>query len=131
MVRTNESELLKLLNNRKAWEGGEFKPPVLGPAYIAASAKAEACIQRVDNSDPFAAPRARMFMLRGIELPSDMAKDCHSREALRRKEKIVADDALVAAKETAQAKQKKIDADKAWNQFHAAEYKARYGSKKN
>lgn len=66
-------ELLKLINRRKCWEGPprRGKPTVKKEDVIYASA----LMRRIDDSDPWAGPRAALYIRQGISLASDVIKE--------------------------------------------------------
>jgi len=68
-----------------------------------------------EDSDPHAYSRMRLYIMQGFELPSDVLRKARSRIAMRGREPRREYDALASVK-------RKIDEDRAWNQFHAIEY---------
>lgn len=125
-MKQHRSELLTLLNSRKSWEG---KLPYLLPQYGAESQRtsrmAVQCVGHLEGSDPFAGPRTALYLRRGYCVPSEVLKDCRSRQSLRDREPRggVRDEvALLQVKRGAEQRQKKLDADKAWNQFNHSRY---------
>ena len=72
---TNESPLLKLLNQRKSWEGPPHHRPVLTAQYRNSMMQAARQHARAFNSDPFALQRALLYISQGYDLPSDMNND--------------------------------------------------------
>lgn len=121
-----KSELLTLLNTRKSWE---LKLPYTHPAYGQQSRKmleeAVRCMTALEGSDPFVEERVRHYLTQGYCVPSEVLKDCRSRTAQRAREakgSPLDANALLQVKRLSEEKQRKKDADKAWNQFHHAQY---------
>ncbi len=119
MAKHQRSELLELLNKRyREWvhmDCPRFLAPTLDAKYLDAVTIAAACVTRVQDSDPFAGPRVTTHLLRGICPPALVLADCKVQEARRRHEPKATDPALEKAK-------RKVDEDRAWNQFRAKEY---------
>lgn len=125
------SELLTLLNSRKAWEGKPYKHPLIGPTLQVRIEEAVRCAALLDNSNPYAAARVRLYLNNGYCLPSETLKDCKTLTALRAKEPkglFRADTSeaqrLARIKQLALEAQRRADADKAWNQFNSQQYLA-------
>lgn len=117
------SELLTLLNARKAWEGKAYVHPLIGPTLQARVEEAVRCVARLDNSNPYAGARARLYLSQGYCLPSEVLKDCNTLTALRAKEPKGGERVeLIKAKRLAEEKQRQVDADKAWNQFNSQQF---------
>lgn len=119
------SELLSLLNQRKSWEGKAYIHPLIGPTLQVRIEAAVKCVGLLDNSNPYAAARARLYLNQGYCLPSEVLKDCSTLTALRAKEPKGSERVeLIQAKRIAEEKQRKVDADKAWNQYNSQQYLA-------
>lgn len=117
------SELLSLLNQRKSWELPAYRRPVMSLTLMFRVQEAVKCVGKLDNSNPFAARRAHLYLSQGYCLPSEVLKDCSTQTVLRSKEPKGGDRVeLLKAKRLAEEAQRKQDADKAWNQFHSAQY---------
>jgi hypothetical protein len=118
------SELLALLNSRKAWE----LPPYVVPHYNRKDrrliAQSVACMAALDNSDPYVGPRVALYLARGYCLPSEVHKDCKSRTALRATEPRtwIGENELVRVGVELEKKRKKEEIDKAWNQANSARF---------
>lgn len=120
MAKHEESFLLKHLNERKAWDGRPFVLPDYGPQAFEAMRMAAQCVKEVDTSDPFAPARAMLHMRGGLDLPSDVLKECSHLRGLRRMENARKKGAPTIPE--LEPLKKKLDADWAWNQHKAAQY---------
>lgn len=67
-----DSELLKHLNGRAAWNLPEYRVPMFDPQKVEAAVRAYAS---ANLSDPFAARRMSLYLKQGYELPSDILAD--------------------------------------------------------
>lgn len=70
---------------------------------------------RASNSDPHAYSRMRLYIVAGFELPSDVLRTSRSIVMLREREPRQVREALEPVK-------KRLDEDRAWNQFHSKQY---------
>jgi hypothetical protein len=112
------SELLALLNANKAWELPEYRLPVLSDEYLSRAREAIACVASMEDSDPFARDRTALYLRQGYCLPSNVLKDCRSRQGIRQHERNGSPLAEVLA-----PIKRQVDADRAWNQHNHTMYK--------
>lgn len=80
---SEQSELLKLLNQRAAWEGTPFSRPTWSAVEKANIISIANLWGRAHPADPFAEMRMRLYMLQGLELPSDILKQANIINAAR------------------------------------------------
>lgn len=121
------SELLALLNQRKAWEGKPYIHPLYGPETQRRIQEAVRCVGLLEASDPFAGARVSNYLQRGYCLPSEVLKECREQTLRRSKEPkggYKGDETLAVVKARAAEKQRKKDADKAWNQHNSQQFLA-------
>lgn len=112
------SELLALLNSRKAWDLPPYSIPTPNPM---AYREAVGAYARANDSDPFAYGRAWLHVGMGYILASDMLHDAQSTITRRAHEPRAAFAALDSVK-------KQVDADRAWNQHRSAMRKKEKGA---
>lgn len=77
----NESELLKLLNSRAAFNLPPYRKPVIDDGMARAMDLAARTHGEAHPSDPYAAARMKLYLYQGYELPSDVLQDARSRLA--------------------------------------------------
>lgn len=111
-MKREGSKLLELLNSRAAWDQPKALPPVLDAGYQRRISMALQCIKEVDTSDPWAVQRARLYMERGYEIPSDVLDDCKGRRRV-----------TPGPFQALEPIKRKMDADRAWNQHRSAQYR--------
>lgn len=113
------SDLLQLLNHRKAWEYPERYVIPLQDERAKWSAVQLHGV--ANNSDPFARGRICLHLARGFALASDTIADAQSTIKRRASEPKPNLAALEPVK-------KQLDADRAWNQHNHAMFKAKKAS---
>lgn len=111
------SELLILLNNRKAWNFPEYRTPTLSEEYLMRAGLAVRCVQELEDSDPFAGARMASHLRQGLDLPSEVLKECSGRRGIRSREPVSS-----VVKVALEPVKKGLDADRAWNQHHSARF---------
>ena len=110
-TRNKASDLLKLLNDRQAWNLPE---PYRMPHYDAATVTEAVQLERkADDSDPYAGARMRLYLNQGYDLPSDVAKSAQDRIKARQ---------VAHAFDPLEKIKRKMDEDRAWNQHNSAEF---------
>ena len=73
-AKKNDSELLKLLNQRAAWNLPRFRKPLWNGKDIQAIDAAEKLHAEADPSNPYAYQRMKMHLLRGLDSAVDVAE---------------------------------------------------------
>lgn len=63
------SELLELLNARKAWNLPAYVKPQFDTEKVRHAVRA---LAQAHDSDPFSGPRMNLYLAQGYELPSDV-----------------------------------------------------------
>lgn len=109
MSKPKESELLKLLNARAAWEGGPYKVPAFALDKVKEAAASHA---KWNDSDPFAYARMVHYLRMGYELPSDILSDAN--RLLAQRGARAADTSKHTA--TLEPLKRRLESDIAWNQ---------------
>lgn len=111
-MKREKSALLELLNSRESWK---LPPHRLPEVDKRALEEALSAYKLAEDSDPHAYSRMRLYIMQGFELPSDILRKARSRIAMRAREPREGIEALASLK-------RKVDEDRAWNQYHADEY---------
>lgn len=111
------SELLILLNNRKAWNFPEYRTPTLSEEYLMRAGLAVRCVQELEDSDPFAGARMASHLRQGLDLPSEVLKECNGRRGIRSREP-----RATAVSAVLEPLKKGLDEARAWNQHNSARF---------
>lgn len=119
MRNEKESGLLKLLNERKAWEAPRLTLISFDPDKVKAAAQAAA---RANDSDPFVYGRTVLHLSKGYELPSDVLRESHSKIKLRANEPKEALEKLSPVRKQMEERRLAEERNKAWNQYRAAKF---------
>lgn len=108
------SDLLQLLNQRKAWEGPEhYRAPEQDAASVGYATR---LYGTANDSDPFAMGRMYLHLTRGFALVSEIIAESHASIKRRSQEAKPKLEVLEPIK-------RKLDADRAWNQHNSAMFK--------
>jgi hypothetical protein len=79
MAKKEQPELLKLLNARAAWNHPPFRQPRFGADQLAKIELAVSLHAEANNSDPYAADRMRMHLLRGLDSAEEVITEARNR----------------------------------------------------
>jgi hypothetical protein len=112
-MKKKPSDLLSLLNERRAWELPNYAYPTISESTIAEASRIYA---QANDSDPFADMRIRNELVRGFTLASDVIHDANAALARRAAEPKSQFKPLALLK-------KGMDEYRAWNQHRASQWR--------